>query len=392
MNRQKSYFTQIAVFSALAYYLIAGCSSSLNEGPQKVDQGGQLVENLVSKYTDQYMVNFQRQTFELHQQASKLCSSEALKKNLEELQGQWAKAMTTYHKLKVVMYAPESVLDEEETSPLRFIYRALPPARAENFIRRQIKAANAQQENYEMKRPLSHSTGLNALENLLFNILEADTSFTDNSGECVFLTYTTRKLSERVAELTLQWEENELKRLKSSVGQAEVRDNLAAFTSHVVAYTEKNLKSLRIAAPLGLRPDKHPCEEVCAAEYLEHPYYPNRKIALVAPLEVISELFADSDDKAQQSSLKVNFTSYLKNKNPNLKSQSSLFALNEALELSRLLPEGEDYFVAFYGNVNDHKEAQFILDSLTKFTNWLKSDFLMEMNTEIPQPVQGDND
>ncbi len=391
-TKKSDYLPQIVVFSALAYYFVAGCSSSLDEGPQQVDLGGQLVETLAVEYTDRYMGEFSRHTKILHEQAESLCSTDAPEKSLEQIQSQWEKAMIAYHKLKVVMFAPESVLNEEENSSLRFIYRPLPPARAERFIRRQIRSAADQKQDYVMNRPLSHSTGLNALENLLFNILEKEPNFADNSGECVFLTYTTRKLNERAEELTLGWKNNEFARLKSAQGKAEVQSNLAAYTSHLVAYTDKNLKSLGIAAPLGQRPERHSCEENCATEYLEHPFYPDRKISLVAPLEVIHQLFVDSSGKSIDPKPAINYTTYLSETNPNLKSKSYLDGLTAALELSRLLPSGAAYFDAFDGSISGEKDAELILDNLTKFTNCLKFDFLLEMNTEIPQPVQGDND
>ena len=372
------------------FFLVTGCSDSVDPVQAPLDRNGLIVETYSQRLTQTYFQSLVNNTDQLDQKAKSICSETSTGVTLDKLRGQWANAMVDYHRLKVLLYAPESSVAEFSESPLRFIYSPYPSKRAENFINRQIKKAGEDKELFTMKRLLSHSTGFNALENLLFNIFADREGLESDSGDCYFLKYTTSTLKDRVAGLFSQWNQSELASIKSAAGAVGVNDTLKQMSAHVVAFTDRVFKDQSILAPMGLKQEIHPCDDQpCVSKYLEHPFYPDRKISIVAPLEVLSKLFIAGSSSEKAFANLYTFEEYIGKSDIFEKSSGGL---NKALNLAKNLPEGDLFPTAFDNEAGTANSGLEILRNLEAFTDWLKVDFLLELNTELPKSYQGDSD
>ena len=370
--------------------LFMGCSSGNYGVEKKSDRDARLVQSFAQNLTLKQIESFVSQVDQLQIKSNQYCKTSETSTSLTDLRQQWAEAMETYHFIEVLLYSPHTTF--EDSSPYRFIYTHLPPQNAEKEIRKQIKRAFKQQENYQMLRPLSHSTGLNSLENLFFNILEADKKLTSDSGECIFLLYTTRTLFKRAVNLQSDWMDFELDYINSPDGQTSLKKIINSFIDHVIEFTDRQLKDLRLAAPLGLKQKEYPCEspDSCSDEYLEHPFYFHKKMALEAPLKILVQLFEEQNSSDLKSS-SFSFADYLNEDNSSTVKTSSS-QLRKVLNIVQELPGGDAYTELFETKEIKGSKINNVLIELKKFTDWLKIDFVLEMETKLPGAVQGDAD
>ncbi len=376
--------------------LFTGCAAEQGDSSPRVDSDLMLVESVVEDYTLNTVNSFVDNVDQLNQQSQSMCQNADNEVSLEDLRAAWEKAMSSFHRSEVLVYSLKELMLEED-APLGFIYTPLPSLRAANSIRKEIALIDEQEgseKKYSLLRPRSQLLGLNALEALFFEILKEQDVVAPGSGDCVYLTFVTEDLMERAQNYREQWLVEELAAVQSTNGRTKVQATIRQLTTHIISYVDTRLKNKKIAIPVGLKQydDLAEAKKARRKETVEHPYFPNKKIALLEPLLVLDRLFNAGGEKQGASSF-FGFRSYLENqrKNKALFQNADILAL---LAMVKELPDGPAYEELFSSSA-DAEVAQPVLDIFSRtqnFTEWLKVDFLVEMQANLPKAVQGDND
>jgi hypothetical protein len=394
------------IFRGLAYvvagcYLTAGffygCSGATEEALQrKVDQDWLIMQTYTEKMVEPRLNSLIESVGEIQSQIQTHCEPDNQRAlDIETLQELWVQAMYDYHYLEPLMYGPEVTFDVGATkTPLRWIYSTLPPQRAPLVIRSQISAAERQKENYNMSRPQIGALGLHALEALLFNVLPEGEPFSSGSGECYYLQYMTQDLRGRLQDFEEQWILSERNFIHSLEGKTRLREKISELASHMVLYTDHMLLGYRVKAPMGLNQKLFACDgfEECQQKFSEHPYYLKSNLAFEAPLQALYDIFQTVRDE-NGSPARFSFDSYFEALNVNdsyLKSNpmGKLLTLSKSLKRDTLA--SDDLVNAEYSVGSE--EIFIFKQDLQSFLAWLKTDFLIGLNTQPPQGVQGDND
>ncbi len=381
------------------YFVIAtfvGCSSSdapTIKDPKssgfQADRDWLLVQSVSNNLITDRMNSLVDQTTFLESKVQKACTQSTF--DLSELREIWSQAMFDFHYLDALTFGPVASFDEN--SPLRFIY-SHPPVNAPQYIAREIAKASEKKESYKMPRPLAHSIGLNALEYVLFNPQSESLNLTSESGECHYLKFILADLKARVIEYRTLWMQEEVAFINSVEGRTRLPEVIGRLASHIIVYTDKLLKDRKLGGPLGLQQKLFPCENAleCQSIYLEHPFYPESKIALEAPLHALNDLFNGLPLK-QSNEKTYSLNEYLISLNESNRNNPST-QLSDWLNQVDQLPTGDgfkDKFNKF--KASDKYNSMFqLLQEIRTLTTWLKTDFLIELNSSLPEPAQGDTD
>lgn len=382
----------------IIYFIIAafvGCSSSL--APTEVDpraRGAQADKDwhLVQTFNDELVLprlkSLESELKEMRRQWAHSCDEGQLA--MGDLRHSWERAIHDWHYLTTLTFAPNTVM--EESSPLRFIYSPS-TANAPTFIQREMARAGQLKESYKMSRPLGHSLGFQALEYLLFSwvpLSQNQHPVSADRGECYYGHYVLLDLTERIKGFTLGYQNSELAFARSVEGQTRLPEIIGRLAAHVVMFTDQVLKDRRLAAPMGQSTDLYPCSgiEECANSYIEHPYYPDKKIALRAPLQALNDLFNGRlklNEKARTYAFRDYFASIPGSQTI---AMADLIAQMESTVLN--WPAGNAYINQF--KLTASSPVNNLYRQSQKVSRWMKTDFLMDLNSSLPQAVQGDTD
>lgn len=391
----------------IGFYVIVGlffgCSGSLEnstllpaENQKKQDSQGQFMNTVSEVLINPHMNSLVEQSVAIEEEISETCRGDKKEFQLKTLQDLWSQAMYDYHYLEALVYAPLTIFPKENftTSELDTLY-SKPKQDPTSGLRMQIRLASVQQVNYGKgtQSVPSWALGLDALEGVFFKLfVEADSLGADD-GTCYFLTHVTKDMVNRVGDYQKGWLE-ERAYLQSPEGKVKLKEKINQLAQYVIKFTDQKLKAARLSAPLGLLKEQYKCleKEECIEKYVEHPFYENPKIALQASAQALNDLFQAGKTKRLNKGT-VGFDDYIKKINPT----SVLLnpgEFNQLLSKIENLPKADDYRTAFL--VSDEKNTGTpignILENVNTVTQWLKTDFVSNLQAELPKAVQGDND
>ncbi|MEM7646023.1 MAG: hypothetical protein AAF203_03865, partial [Pseudomonadota bacterium] len=174
------------------------------------------------------------------------------------------------------------------------------------------------------------------------------------------------------------------------------------FVKDLVVFADKILKDQKMAASLGLKvTESYPCSKgKDCHEYLEHPYSGLAREALIKNLEAIDHAFNGSKNKSA-TIYDFSLNRYLEEAGVTITKDNKGVQVSELIETFSALPEGSAFYGLFANAYTDSDSDLVIKESnqafqafqeLKQLTDWLKTDFVMDLNTNLPGTVQGDND
>ena len=379
----------------LTLVLFMGCSSSRenlsSHSNQAIDKDKKLAEHIIFDIVDPKMKSFASHVKHLSSQVKKACDGIAV--SFTELRSLWLGAMMDFHYLEVLAFGP---LSAGEGVVKRGIY-SLPVKGQNNLIDREIQKAFRRGSNYRQNRVRNYLVGLDAIEYVLFEYLkEIDIEIDvikNNDPVCNYLVFITEKLHYQVKNLTENWQLEEVDFIQSPEGQTRMGEFVKRITDSLIVFADKGIKDQKVRDPMGK--GKSCPEKNCAELYLEHPFSEMAKEALIENLKALSDALSGkilSDGKRG-----FGYDSYLSHLGVSEKNRLMIVQTRFLLSEWKKLPDGEDYFNLF-SEINKSSQPLpennivRLYDELKKITDWLKKDFVADLNTELPGSVQGDND
>ena len=374
--------------------LFIGCSSSRNDSSLLstpiIDKDKKLVEHIVFDIADPRMKSFGSHVKHLNSQVSVACETGEV--SVMELRKLWLSAMMDFHYLESLAFGP---LGAKEGTVKKQIY-SLPFMGQNILIEREIEMAFRRGSNYRQNRTRNYLIGLDAIEYVLFEYFkDVDVIKSENSA-CNYLSFITEKLFSQVKKLTEKWQIEEVNFIQSPEGQTRMRESIKRITDSLIVFADKGIKDQKMRDPMG---KGKPCpENNCAELYLEHPFSGTAREALIENLKALSD--ALSGKIPPDGKQGFGYDSYLSHLGISEENRSMIIQTQFLLNEWERLPSGKDYFNLF-SEINESLGASQPLpdndiirlyDELKKLTDWLKKDFVADLNTELPGSVQGDND
>jgi predicted lipoprotein len=293
----------------------------------------------------------------------------------------WLKSMYDFHYLSALVYGPQTLLNLN--GPLRFIY-SHPPSIAQRMIEREIGKASQQLSNYQQPRPLAHSLGFQALEYVLFAKLRIGIQQLE-PGVCSYKIYVLNDLANRIQEYREDWQREKVSHIFSPQGQTKLSTTVNLIAGHMALFTSQILleESLRKPLALTLASDCMDAQQ-CLDLYLDHPHSTDRKLRLTAGLSAIHDIFMG---RQVGDSRTFSFKDYFA-ENPELHQEFQ--SIGQLKQLWQQLPPLE--LMGVKAQQDLPQDLKVFLDLFTQFSFWLSTDFIVELNAELPKPVQGDGD
>lgn len=379
-----------------------GCSDSAQDNGDNqakiADPDLEMVSFLTGTVIQPRLTRFVDTTTSMYQSLSNTCGTDA-EVSVSELKDLWTLMMMDFHYTEVFLYGPLLIADETkigDTNPIKKVIYSLQNSSTQmGLIDKEIVNAGKKGEKYKARKK-QNIIGLDALEYVLFSSLSERESLSGRSGECFYLRFVAQSLFERVTSLEQQYQDKVMVPLTQPEGLTRVRIYLDHLLKGMVAFADKELKDRKIAIPLGIEVnsnEKFPCVlgEDCQ-NYLEHPFALMADSAVNESLQAISDAFSG---KNKQKKIGFGFSDYL----TLLKGADKTGALpglaSDLKAFWTIMPQGQDYvdaFASYLGDDDLQNPAFEAYSRLRELTSWLKTGFIVDMNTELPGNVQGDND
>jgi hypothetical protein len=377
----------------LVLSLFWACSSNIQQNEQ-VDKDSQLVQHVVFDLVDPKVTSFSQKVDHLKTQLQNYCDTNEVNQN--DVKKAWLEAMLDFHYLEALPFGP---LNPKKSELSLFIY-SLPQVNADKIIDLEVEKAFAKKENFKLKSPKPTLLGLDALEYIFFSYLNHDSE----KRSCFYSLYVANELAKKVDEYKLRWNVEQIEYLQNPINLANLSDFIPTMTSSVITFFDQTLKERKISAPLGLNASTtNPCiaGENCHIFYTEHPYALIGKEALLENMKAIVDAFNGSSLKS--ISRGYGYFRYISQLEVATKNQSEEILLQQIKNQMSELSQREEFaleFKDFYiqDSVSqkwvENKKSniyQIFLD-LQNFSDWLKTDFIIELSGQLPGTVQGDND
>ncbi len=386
---------KLAIASLIILGLFFGCSSSTNpaEPEAAVDKDRELVNHLTETMLAPRLSTMVVEAQGLKESVARACSGESVE--VAKLQATWKKAMQNFHYTEVFIYGPLLIEEEDklgDTNPIKnVIYSLQDPDKQAAVIDREMQKAHLQQDKYKLRtRP--NIIGLDAIEYVLFAALKDQDELSETSESCIYLRAITEELVIWVDKVHSNFLSKVYNPLQTPDGQTRSRFFINQYTKGLITFTDKELKDRKLGAPLGIATsENYDCElgVNCHTLYIEHQFSQTAHQSALANLQAIHDAFEGTSEGTADG---FGYSDYIDNSSSD---QLKSFAEERVVKRVKVLPQGADYagaFASYQGDENPDHPAYAAYKEIQKLTTWLKTDFVAEMNAELPENVQGDND
>ncbi len=386
---------KLAIASLILLGLFFGCSSSTNpaESEPAVDKDLELVNHLTETLVAPRLSTMAVGAQGLNESVVQACSGEVVE--VSNLQATWDNIMQNFHYTEVFIYGPLLIEEEDkmgDTNPIKnVIYSLQDPEKQAAVIDREMQKAHLQQDKYNLRtRP--NIIGLDAIEYVLFEKLKDQESLAETDESCTYLQAITAELVVWVDKIHGDFLSKVYQPLQTADGQTRARFFIDQYTKGLITFTDKELKDRKLGAPLGLATtENYDCElgVNCHTLYIEHQFSAKAHQALLTNFQAIHDAFEGTSDSKGTG---FGYSDYIDNSNSD---QLKSFAEERVVKRVKVLPEGAEFaeaFASYQGDESLDHPAYAAYKEIQKLTTWLKTDFVAEMNAELPENVQGDND
>ena len=151
---------------------------------------------------------------------------------------------------------------------------------------------------------------------------------------------------------------------------------------------------------MGLRKEIQCPKNNCAGLYLEHPFSAMAREAVIENLRAISDVLSGKVLDDGESGF--GYKSYFEQSGNLEENRSLIIGAKDLISQWESLPEGDAYFQLFSETnevvskssnpLEESGEILALYGNLKEITDWMKGDFVVDLNTNLPGSVQGDND
>ena len=384
-----------AIFILSAFLVIIGCDSSSSSSPLsllkppgkdnistgKVDKNEEFVTNLNANIIGPQVANFYNEIADLQKEVNLACSSEARVSNLKQ---KWKKAMMTFHYLEALAVG---ALGENERLLARHIYSWDKDSVIAPVYTQMRRAHN--NPNYKFRKKRLKYKGLYALELIFYDKYGQEEFIKAEDKACPYINMIAEDLEVRAKELSERWVTEQIYYYQDPENKLEYDQ----YVGEVVAQTQYlyNVIQHRKVAPL-LGEKNHDNITDCEKNTIEHRCIEHKfsglmQEALVQNIQALQDVFSGKGS--------FGMVRYIEELNQKSQADRATLLLEETLNLWKQVGEGE----SFRSKVENYKAEDCSQDTLclgynklVELGEWIKEDFLVVMNTELPKPVQGDND
>ncbi len=388
---------KILLISIVVLGMFFGCSSSKEPGGEvetPVDKDFELASHLINSMMAPRVASLLGGMSELQKSVRQVCGGEIAPQPVEHFQSLWTQVMLDYHYTEVFLYGPLLVEEKDkfgDFNPIKdVIYSLQDPEKQAQIIDLEVNKANTLGDKYRL-RSRSNIIGLDSIEYLLFKRMSEGFIMAQGNETCVYFQAVNDNLMEWIGKVSESFFKMVYDPFQTAAGQTQARAYADACTKGLVSFADKVLKDRKLAAPLGIQSSSgHSCNQGvdCHTLYIEHQYANISRLSTLTSLQAIEDSFMGTVS-GQLSGL--GFASYIENDSAQLKS----LANNELVKTWEAMPAGVDYFESFaqyQGDESLENKAYAAYSRVKKLTDWLKTDFIADMNAELPENVQGDTD
>lgn len=376
----------------LVIVLFGGCSSTSSEPVSTIDKELLLSQHIMLGLMDPQMQALDRSVNNLQAKVAVGCSDKETVA-IGDLRDQWKLVMSQYHYLATFNHGPLAI---DNGAVAEFIYSLPGELGKQQLIDREIKKAEKSQEKYKIRKEKTTILGLDSMEYVLFERLEGDEELNSALQECVYLDYLAQDIKSRVNRVSDQWRGETLPNYLSPEVQSNLKDYNAELAKGIIVYTDKVLKDQKIGAPLGLKAaESFKCVpgESCHTLYLEHSYSESGQAALITQLRALEDVFSGQSLSGQTKNF--GFNDYLQEMDVALKSINFEIGQHQISQAWQALPSGAAYEQLFaeYGESNNNENPVYqAYLKVRDLSSWLKTEFIVDLSSQLPGAVQGDND
>lgn len=376
----------IVIFLSLVLFA-AGCNSpssspsSPKEKAKEVDKDDAFVTNLNANIIGPRVKSFYSEVVDLKQAIYTACSSEMRVRDLKE---KWQKAMMSFHYLEAVAVG---ALGENERSLAKHIYSWDKDSVIAPVYTQMRRAHN--NPNYKFKKRRVKYKGLYALELIFYDKYGQEKFIQAGDKACPYINMIADDLEVRAEELSERWVTEQIYYFQDPKNKL----NYGEYISEVVAQTQyvySVVQHKKVAPLLGEENhdnitacEKNTTEHRC----IEHKFSGLTQEALVQNIEALKDVFSGRGG--------FGMAAYMEILNQKSEADKVLQLLDGVLNEWELTSEGESFLTKVEQYKTKPCSEELLCRGFIKLAElgkWIKEDFLILMNTELPKPVQGDND
>ena len=361
-----------------------------------VDKDRELVEHVIFDIVDPRLRSFQSHVESMGTQLNAVCKGEGQIEVLE-LRKLWVAAIMDFHYLEALPFGP---LGDQDGKLRKRIY-SLPVVDQGLLIEREIQRAAQMGSDYRQTRVRQHLLGFDVLEYVFFEHFERpDEQINKEHQACSYMSFVHKDIHAQTERWVQRWSVEQVDFIRSPEGQSRMREVLSKITGSLILFTDKELKDKKLASAMGLRKELQCPKNNCAGLYLEHPFSAMAKEAVVENLRAISDVL--SGKVVDDGKPGFGYKSYFEQSGNLEENHSLITSARDLISRWENLPAGNAYFQLFSEanevvskSSNPLEEENEILElygSLKQITDWMKGDFVVDLNTNLPGSVQGDND
>ncbi len=391
----------------ILFALFMGCSESSNQGDKGLEQGDpelELLTHLTTNLIKPSLTEMVTEAKSLQSQVNQACESDQGVAT-EQLQATWEKMMGAFHYSEVFLYGP-LLIDEvdqvdDENRIKEGIYSLQKPEDQAGLIEFAIEDASLDPENYVLEANPTY-LGMDAIEYILFEILSGRPELKKTDLECGYLKLVNQDLLDKLSIVESQYSEKVDQPLQTAEGRTQVRKYLDGINKGVISFSDKVLKDRKMAVPLGKTikdangQDKvFDCEQGvdCHKKFMEHQYSGFTVGSLQSSLQALSDAFLGVENGVTKS---YSYDQFIRRRMGKTQKATAISTVPKGVKsVLGQFKTGHDYVEsvgAYDGSDNTQNTAFLAYSVLRTFTTWLKKDFIVEMNAELPGSVQGDTD